>query len=136
MTDQTPPPPQDDEPEENEVLRAAREQRQQKEAADAAEAADRDAAKGRQARLENRGRGGPGHRVGGGDRGAALREPRQDQVKHRAVPALPDETACLIVIVRQTERYLRIKGRPGVALVMDGFGLAIARRPFLNPAVA
>lgn len=46
MTEQTPPPPQNDAPEENEVLRAAREQRQQKEAADAAEAADRDAAKG------------------------------------------------------------------------------------------
>ena len=39
MTDQTSPPPHDDAPEENEVLRAAREQRQQKEAADAAEAA-------------------------------------------------------------------------------------------------
>ncbi|WP_428630904.1 hypothetical protein [Sphingopyxis sp.] len=49
MTDQAPPPPPpvgNDQPEENEVLRAARESRQQKEAADAAEAADKDAAKG------------------------------------------------------------------------------------------
>ncbi|MGV3730032.1 MAG: hypothetical protein ACO1NN_04660 [Sphingopyxis sp.] len=44
MTDQTPP-PADDEAQENEVLRAARELRQQREAADAAEAADQDATK-------------------------------------------------------------------------------------------
>ncbi|WP_194954185.1 hypothetical protein [Sphingopyxis solisilvae] len=47
MTDQAPPPPHANEPEENEVLRAAREQRQQQEAADAAEAADKEAAKGK-----------------------------------------------------------------------------------------
>lgn len=46
MTDQVPPLPQDDEPGENEGLRAARERRQQQEAADAAEAADKEAAKG------------------------------------------------------------------------------------------
>lgn len=39
MTEQMP--PQDDEPEENEVLRAARERQQQKEAAEATEAADK-----------------------------------------------------------------------------------------------
>ena len=44
MTDQVPPPPQDED--ENEVLRAAREQQAQKEAAEATEAADREAAKG------------------------------------------------------------------------------------------
>lgn len=40
MTEQVPP-PQDEEPEENEVLRAARERQQQREAAEAAEAADK-----------------------------------------------------------------------------------------------
>lgn len=44
MTDQVPPPPQDED--ENEVLRAAREQQAQKEAAEATEAADREAVKG------------------------------------------------------------------------------------------
>ena len=44
MTDQVPPPPQDED--ENEVLRAAREQQAQKEAAEATEAPDREAAKG------------------------------------------------------------------------------------------
>lgn len=44
MTDQSPP-PADDEAQENEVLRAARELRQQREAADAAEAADVEAGK-------------------------------------------------------------------------------------------
>ncbi|MEQ8311346.1 MAG: hypothetical protein RIA72_11690 [Sphingopyxis sp.] len=44
MTDQAPP-PYDDDQEENEVLRAARELQQQREAADAAEAADMEAGK-------------------------------------------------------------------------------------------
>ncbi len=46
MTEQVPP-PRDEEPEENEVLRAARERQQQREAAEAAEAADKAAGKGR-----------------------------------------------------------------------------------------
>lgn len=46
MTDQAPP-PTDDEAQENEVLRAARELQQQREAAEAAEAADKEAGKSR-----------------------------------------------------------------------------------------
>ncbi|NIJ38032.1 hypothetical protein FHR22_002735 [Sphingopyxis panaciterrae] len=48
MTEQSDPiPGQDDEQEENEVLRAARERRQQQDAAEAAEAADKDAKAGK-----------------------------------------------------------------------------------------
>ncbi|MDR6834220.1 MULTISPECIES: hypothetical protein [unclassified Sphingopyxis] len=79
MTDQAPPPPQDDVPEENEVLRAAREQRQQKEAADAAEAADKEAAKGKRAGWKTAAAAGIG--IGSAAVIAALLYANRDKIK-------------------------------------------------------